>query len=337
MASRSTGFVLVATLWVLAALTLLASYIDGVTVSRVERATAARSVLQAELDRRNTETTLIYLLATSRKNHRASIIDLEQRFVEFIDQQLPAVGDAEIALNGQTYAGLGEIRFAVQDEAGLVPVNSPQTPLFAATLRHVGVSAQDAARIVARATDYVDLDADLSLNGAERFDYTRRGLPPPPNWLMASHLELKKVLGVEQMVTDAQWRRLRPVLTMRQGVGLNVNTMPPELVAALLDADDRAVAEIRAASIDGPVEADLIMQLAGWRTALDTEELRTLPADHLRIATWRPGSTAHVAGIQLTPYVDGSPFRRDYRYTDPSAEIAAPDAAPMQPNTPLLR
>ena len=337
MRRSASGFVLVATLWVLAALTLLASYIDGVTASRLERAIAARQALDAELDRRNTETTLIYLLATNRKNHRASIIDLEQRFVEFIDQQLPPTGDAQIALNGRAYAGLGDIRFAVQDEAGLVPVNSPQTPLLAAMLRHVGVSAQDASRIVARATDYVDVDADLSLNGAERFDYTRRGLPPPPNWLMASHLELKKVLGVEQMVTDEQWQRLRPVLTMRQGVGLNVNTMPPDLIAALLEADDRAVSEIVAASIDRPVEAERIIQLAGWRANLDAEELRTLPADHLRIATWRPGGAAYVAGIHLTPYVDGSPFRRDYRYTEPPPVIVAAETAPSRPTTPLLQ
>ena len=334
---RAGGFVLVASLWVLAALTLLATYIDGVTANSVARATAARQALAAELDRRNTEITLIYLLATNRKNHRASIIDLEQRFVEFIDQELPRVGDAEVALNGQAYAGLGNIRFAVQDEAGLVPVNSPQAPLLAAMLRHVGVSTQDASRIVARVTDYVDLDADLTLNGAERFDYTRRGLPAPPNWLMASHLELKKVLGVEQMVTNDQWQRLRPVLTMRQGVGLNVNTMPPQLIAALLDADDRAVDEILAHSVDGPLQADRIMQLAGWRATLDPEELRTLPADHLRIATWRPGGAVHIAGIHLTPYVDGSPFRRDYRYTQPPFDRAADGTAPLRPAAPLLQ
>lgn len=77
--ARSGGFVLVATLWVLAGLAILASYIDGVTTDSVERATAARLAMQRELDRRNTEVTLVYMLATNRKNHRALVVDNEQR------------------------------------------------------------------------------------------------------------------------------------------------------------------------------------------------------------------------------------------------------------------
>lgn len=333
---RSQGFVLVATLWVLAGLTVLASYIDGVTTANVERAIAARHALQRELDRRNTETTLIYLLATNRKNHRALIVDNEQRFVEFIDQQLPQEGDAEIALTGHAYAGLGEIRFAIQDEAGMVPVNSPNAPQLGAMLRHVGVSAQNATRIVARVSDYVDIDTELSLNGAESFDYTSRDLPPPPNWLMASPLELKKVLGVEQLITDDQWRRLRPFLTMRQGIGLNLSTMPPELLAALLDADEQAIRDIIEHSVAVPLRADRVMQLAGWHTTLDPEELRVLPADHLRISTWHAGGARHVAGIQLMPYEDGAAWRQDYRYTESSPYDTANEIL-VRPSAPLLQ
>ena len=335
--ARSAGFVLVATLWVLAGLTVLASYIDGVTTANVERAIAARHALHRELDRRNTETTLIYLLATNRKNHRALIVDNEQRFMEFIDEQMPDKGDAEIALTGQAYAGLGEIRFAIQDEAGMVPVNAPNAPQLAAMLRHVGVSAQNAVRIVARLTDYVDIDADLSLNGAERFDYTRHGLPPPPNWLMASPLELKKVLGVEGIITDDQWRRLRPVLTMRQGVGLNVSTMPPGLIAALLDTDEQAVRDIVAESATDPLDVNRLMRLAGWQATIDPEELRVLPADHLRITTWHAGGARHVAGIHLTPYVDGAAWRQDYRYTESPVDNAIDLSAPVRPAAPLLQ
>ena len=331
--ARSGGFVLVATLWVLAGLTIMASYIDGVTTDSVERATAARLALQRELDRRNTEVTLVYMLATNRKNHRALVVDTEQQFVEFVEERLPQTGDAEVALTGQAYAGLGEISFAVQDEAGMVPVNTPNAPQLAAMLRHVGVSAQDAVRVVARVSDYVDIDVNLTLNGAEHFDYVRRGLPPPPNWLMASPLELKKVLGVEQMITNEQWRRLRPVLTMRQGIGLNVSTMPPALIAALLDADETAVRDIMGESDMRPLGANRLMQLAGWNETIDPDQLRTLPANHLRITTWHPGGVRHVAGIQLTPYVDGAAYRHDYRYT----ELPVAAATPTSVAVPLLQ
>ncbi|MCY3813582.1 MAG: type II secretion system protein GspK [Gammaproteobacteria bacterium] len=336
MATRSEGFVLVATLWVLAGLTILAGYVDGVTTDSVERATLARQALQRELDRRNTKATLVYLLATNRKNHRALVVDNEQRFVEFVDEQLPP-GDAEVALTGQAYAGLGEINFAIQDEAGMVPVNAPNAPQLAAMLRHVGVSAQDAVRVVARVSDYVDIDVELTLNGAEHFDYVRRGLPPPPNWLMASPLELKKVLGLEQIITDEQWRRLRPVLTMRQGIGLNVSTMPSELIAALLDADERAVRDIMGESGTRPLDASRLMQLAGWAATIDPEELRVLPADHLRITTWYAGGARHVAGIHLTPYVDGAAWRQDYRYTESPVDGAASATSPISVSAPLLQ
>lgn len=335
--ARSQGFVLVATLWVLAGLTVLASYIDGVSTANVERAIAAGDALQRELDRRNTQATLVYLLATNRKNHRALVVDNQQRFTELVDEALPEEGDAEIALTGHAYAGLGEIRFSVQDEAGLVPVNSPNAPQLDAILRHVGVSTQDAIRVVARVADYVDIDTELSLNGAERFDYTRRSLPPPPNWLMASHQELKKVLGIEQIITDDQWRRLRPLLTMRQGVGLNVNTMPPELIAALLDADEKTVGDIIEERVAGPLWTNRIMQLAGWHATLDPEELRVLPADHLRISTWHAGSARHVAGIQLTPYEDGAAWRQDYRHTAPPTDSKEDASPPPRPSTPLLQ
>ena len=123
---------------------------------------------------------------------------------------------------------------------------------------------------------------------------------------MASPLELRKVLGVEEIITDAQWRGLRPVLTMRQGIGLNVSTMPPELIAALLDADEQAVRDIVAESASDPLEANRLMQLVGWSATIDPEELRALPANHLRITTWHAGGARHVAGIRLTPYVDGA-------------------------------
>ena len=57
-------------------------------------------------------------------------------------------------------------------------------------------------------------DDALNLNGAERYDYRQRGKPPPLNWIMASPLELKKVLGVDELISPDQWRRLQPLLTL---------------------------------------------------------------------------------------------------------------------------
>ena len=329
----SQGFILVATLWVLAGLTILASYISGVATASVERATGARTALQAELNRRNTEVTLIYLLATNRGNHRAAVLADEQRFADFGDIVDPELPIREIILDGRAYRGLGDTRFSIQDEAGLVPVNSPAMPALAAALRHVGVSGMDTERLVERTEDYIDSDGEPALNGAERFEYVRRDLPPPPNWLMASPLELKKVLGVEDLITADQWRRLRPMLTMRQAIGLNFHTMHPELMRALLK-DDFAVRRIlQARTEDGPVN-----QIAYAALDMDDPELRILVSDRLRISTWHAEGARQLAGIALTPVADGAAWRQDYRYKEPPFDDEGTlGAPPERPATPLFQ
>ena len=76
------GFVLVTVLWAVAALAVLAAYIDGVVTSDLEYVIAAKRSLAAELERRDTETTLIYLFATGRMNHLGLILEEEQRFTD---------------------------------------------------------------------------------------------------------------------------------------------------------------------------------------------------------------------------------------------------------------
>ena len=112
------GFVLVTVLWAVAALAVLAGYIDGVVTSDLEHVIAAKRSLAAELERRNTETTLIYLFATGRMNHLGLILEEEQRFTGSLreNERLPDRGDGELRMTGDIYAGLGGARFSIQDE-----------------------------------------------------------------------------------------------------------------------------------------------------------------------------------------------------------------------------
>ena len=241
MAGRQNakGFVLVATLWVLATLGLLASYINSVVATQVQDAREEKRVFQAELDRRNTEATAIYLLATGRMNHHAVI--LEEEKPNFDGQALrvasPRDGDGELRVTGAAYAGLGGARFALQDEGGLISVNAPRFPAFAALLRHVGVPEKNVSQVVARIEDYIDSDSSLTPGGAERHDYERRGRPAPLNWIMSSPMELAEILDVEDLVGSERWTRLRPLLTMRPVSSYNFNTMHPRVLAALLRVD----------------------------------------------------------------------------------------------------
>ena len=333
-----------ATLWALAGLTLLAAYIDGVVATDVERAARAGRAFQSALARQSTEATLVYLFATGRMNHRGLILEEEQQFSDTLPdgEYLPDHGDGELGMAGQVYAGLGGTRFSVQDEGGLVTVNVPELPLFTALLAHVGIAANDIERIVARVGDYVDEDDVLSLNGAEWHDYRQRGVPPPLDWIMASPLELGKVLGVEALLTPAQWRRLWPLLTVRPVFGYNFNTMRPEILAALLDLDEAGIRAVLEEREKGPISRlGQIAMLSGKHLDVDEMEVQLYPTRFLRIAVWHEDDASRLlSGIELTPLGESMPWRKDYRYSEPVRihdDSRTPRDAPLQAATLLLR
>ena len=338
------GFILVATLWVLAALAVLAAYIDGVVATDVERAIATKGWLEAELDRRSTEATLVYLLSTGRMNHRGLILEDEQRFSNTLpeDKQLPDHGDGELRLAGEVYAGLGATRFSMQDEVGFASVNAPGSPVFAGLLEHAGVADSDVELIVARVEDYIDSDDTLTLNGAEHFDYRQRGAPPPLNWIMSSPQELSKVLGVGDMLTPAQWRRIWPALTMRPVYGYNFNTMRPEILAALLDLDERGIRRVLEEREKRSISRlTTVALLSGRHLDIDEMEIRTLPSRFLRISVWHEGDGSRIlAGIVLTPLGETAPWRKDYRYLEPvraTHDSGTPRETPRAAATALLQ
>lgn len=327
----ASGFVLAATLWALAALAILASYMDGVVAAEVERARLARAALQQELDQRATEATLLFLLATERRNHDAVLLTAGDA-----PAALGREASGQLGIAGQPHAGLGDVAFALQDESGLVSVNLPGDPAFAALLRHVGVPRPEAARAVARVRDYIDADDALSLGGAERFDYARRNQPAPKNHQLAAPLELRRVLGMAEAVDASQWRRLLPLLTPRVTVGYNFSTMRPPAMAALLGVDEAALARLLAARAEGPIRSLADVQaLTGELPALDPSLVVPAAGGALRLTFWRPGAGSRTAlGITLTPLAPLAPWRKEYRYSEPLADGGTVLETPA---TPLLR
>ena len=338
------GFVLVATLWALAALAVLAAYIDGVVASDVRDAIEARRSLQAEIDRRSTEATVLYLLATGRMNHRGLVLEEVQQFADALgeDEFLPPHGDGELEANGAVYAGLGGARFALQDEGGLVSVNAPRSGHFQALLAHAGLTASEIERIVARVEDYIDSDDTLTMGGAERYDYRRQGEPPPLNWIMSSPLELRRVLGVDEAIPPERWRALRPLLTMRPVYSYNFNTMRPEVLALLLGLDERGVRRLVEEREKTPIlRLGQVALLSGRHLDIDEMELRTLPSRFVRVSVWHEGDGSRIlTGIALTPLGESAPWQMDYRYREPvppPTGSSTPREPPLQAETVLLR
>ena len=332
---KAGGFVLIATLWVLAGLAALATYIDGMVATDVERTRLYRQSIQDELHRRGTKATLLYLLSTGRVSHRGLVLEEKQRFLKSYDDPDLPPGDGELTMAGEVYAGLGRMRFALQDERGLAPVNIPSSPALGAVLERAGIAPRDVERIRPRLGDYIDLDNQLTLNGAEGFDYQQQGLPPPANWFLAGPMELKKVLGVGRLISSAQWRRLSPLLSVRGAGVYNFNTMQPQVLAALLGLDRDGVREVLEARAERPItRPSQIAMLTGKYPGIDDESIVMLPSPYVRIAIWpADGARQSVAGFSLTPG-GARPWRTEYRYSELVLEHGP--EAPQRAATPLL-
>lgn len=340
MTPHPNGFVLVVVLWVLAALVLMAAYLDGVTTAQVENARRTRRSFDRGLDLRSTQATVTYLLATGRMNPRGLILETPQRFSDRRPETAALLdrGEGELHVTGRVYVGLGTTRFAVQDESGLVSVNSPLRPLFGTLLQWVGIARGDVTRLIDRVEDYIDTNGEMRLNGAEAGHYRDQGKPLPPNWIMASPLELQRVLGVTEIMTPAQWRRLSPLLSIRQPVGYNLDTMPPEVLAALLDLDRQSVQPLLDARAEQSISRlSFIAMQTGKYPDIDPESIReTLPSRFLRISLWHEGTGVRtLVGIELTPSSDPTPWRTDYRYEEPATELDT--LTPHTAATPLLQ
>ena len=329
------GFILAATLWAIAALTVLAGYVSSVADADVVRAQAERQALQDELDARGTENTLLYLLASTRRSHRGMILEQEQRFSEPGGAILRHPGDGTVPMSGETHKGLGRVLFALQDERGLFGINSPRQPYLGLVLEHVGVRAVDVRRLMPLIADYIDMDNEIRLGGAERYDYARARRPAPPNWFMAGSPELKRVLGFEGVISASQWRRLRGLLTPRVQLGYNFNTMSAEAVAALVGGKETAqlLLEEREERVIRTLEE--VSDLTGRLLRLDPDEMLIFPSPTVRVAVWPVGSTRRsILGLRLTPGSLTAPWRKEYRYSEP---IDGRTAQRIVAETPLLR
>lgn len=327
------GFILVATLWALAGLTLLAGYVTTVVASDRARAELTRQSLQDELDARGTTATLLYLLATSRMDHLGAVLEREQRLVKLEEGARWPAGDGVLEVGGRAYMGLGRTYFSVQDETAFASVNRPD-PMLVAAFKHVGIADRQIDWLMPRIVDYIDPDQTMMLDGAERYDYERRGLPAPANWFMASPVELKKVLGVGDALTAEQWRALRRVVTARLKHNYNVNTMPPEALAVLLGGDEDAVRRVLAARAEAPVNVRAVVAGTGRAVPLPEDALM-LPSRIFRLAVWHPGDGMRtLLGITLTPGAMQGPWRKEYSYSEPVDDDAA---HPVRAATPLFQ
>lgn len=294
------GFILVATLWILAVITIATGYF----AERVSRAIALAQQKQDAAEQlvefANTRAEVLYRLGT-------------------VPISLSGVGNppTAIALDDRPYRGSGNDVVRLQDMRGLLNVNFVEPTLLMNLLGQFGVPVDKRDALRDALLDYADEDDLRRLNGAETAEYKALGLPLPPNeWLITPH-QLKNVIGWRDQASFWQEQRLLRLVTTARIVGFNPNTAPVELLAALPGITRETAAAIVKQRNETPLTTPAA--LPGFTPGLiDPDYFLFFPGNGIRI-TQQGGKLpwALQFAVTLTANNETAPWRIDYTSKTP--------------------
>lgn len=343
------GFVLVTTLWILAIMTIAASFFALWTQQTLSLALELQQDVQGEIDIQSTESSLIYLLNT--QTFTVAGMTVTHYVVDFDNDDFPflPVGQ-EIALDDRPYFGHHTARFALQDERGLLNlnllagdeevINSSLVRRAVRLLGLLGVKAELREPLISKLRDYVDSDNNHRLNGAEEYHYKKRGLPPPSNKSLLKPMECLRILDwaeQESLWKNGLWGQLT---TTAMAGDNNINTAPLLILKSLegingIAADRIVTARQEMAFFDGKT----LSSVTGIAFSDDPFDLGFgfYPSDFIRITLWHDNARyVRQVHLQRTPSFDkGSPWIIDYAIELPLIDNYS-TIAPHHAHTPIF-
>lgn len=317
----------------------LAAALDAYVSARVEQATLIRARLQDGLDAYSTRATVLFLLGTQRFT-RAGLTTAEEPPAEETESigelRIDPVG-GEIALDGRVYAGMGLVRFSLQDEAGMMALNSESAEQLEGVLRRFDDAEGSVAALLDTLADYRDNNTLKRLNGAEREEYAAAAMPPPPDRNLRSAPEILQVLGWREWLSVRPEFRLHAWLSAGRSDAINPNVVPvsllewlpgldPALAARLVDERERQPFR-SVEDFSARVDAQL---------SISEDLFRFFPSDTLRLMLWTEGSGhAEMLAIQSTPRDPQAPWQIESIYSISRPPQDVPYEVPGQYFSPL--
>jgi type II secretory pathway component PulK len=311
------GFVLVATLWVLALVAVVAVFFAERMGQARALALAAQARNQALLDLSGARADMLYRLATTP----VSLYGLGQD---------PATA---LALDDRPYRSLGDTLVQVQDNRGLLNLNVVDDERLGRFLGVLGVPPERRSALIDALRDYADEDNLKRLNGAEAAEYAAAGLPPPRNAKLVAPLEARRVYGWAQ--APELWKDdvLHGLTTTGTSFSMNPNTAPWQVLAAMRNMTPEGVQAIMAARKLAPIVGpQQVVALTGVQISTDPmlADVVALPADSWRVTQQAPGmGWGWRYNVSLTPVSDFAPWRIDYFYR---VELPAQNVHPQAPS-----
>ena len=235
---------LVATLWFVALLALVAVIIGGWVERSLGRASALQDRLTARSEMIGAINRITFLMLTSYFSPRGLEIPTPEDLAGASPMDVfgftPSDASQFIGLDNRPYR-LGDVIIRLQDDHGLYKLNFPDVDTLGRLLAAYGVSYEDSAVLNDRLLDYIDKSPLMRLNGANADSYVRAGRPPPRNNPLLTPWEAYRVLGWDYYPN--LWDSTTPlpaVATVRDIGGLNSN--PTSAVLSRAAAESRGIA-----------------------------------------------------------------------------------------------
>lgn len=306
-----SGFVLAVTLWLLAGITIAAALMTLWSLDQVGQARIGHEALEDEIALHDTRDTLLYLASTRELNRGGlptNAMTEDQLAVRRLDDMGMLLRDpigGELKLDDSRYLGLGGGNFSIQDESGLFPVVWPRPRDLDGFLAAQGVDREKVPRLRDALLDYIDPDDLTRLNGAERVDYEREGLPPPPNRRLLVPGEIARVKGFDELPPE-QLARIIDYITPYYTGAVNLNTMPAGLLPVWVAGCPETCGRLVAGRQEFPFisSSDLQARLATLLPGDDATDYRYVAEDGLRLTLWGRTGAAWRMHVRLSPLAD---------------------------------
>jgi DNA uptake protein ComE-like DNA-binding protein len=344
------GFALVAAIWFVALLALIAVIISGWMTRSLGLANRLQQRLAAHAALISAENEIAFDIVSGFFSARGLELPNGAARDGPLTPASPfgyafAAATPYLALDDRPYR-LGATLIRLQDDRGLYTLNFPNPLLLDPLLQHFGVPYEDQGVLINRLLDYMNVGANgvlHSVNGATADDYRQAGQLPPRVAPLLTPWEALRVLSWGDHA--ALWRgaaALPDLTTIGDFAQLNPNTAPEAILATLPgmneDAAQRVIAYRQKYIIGDVVDLD---RAADAAVAVDPMALMFFPAPSLDL-TIAPAKEALVYRMRISVTSgDPDPYRISYVVAlpadEPTAKLAddatLPQVPPAEPQT----
>lgn len=335
------GFVLVMVLAMLVVLSLLAGTVALVAQRLRDQAMERERALQDDIDMASTRATVTYLLTTQPVTFAGLTVDSDAAAVA--RQSSKDDGDDgsfnvmpmgnEIALDGRAQRGLGDIRFALQDDSGLFGVNLQSEASIDRLLKLMpGIQRDVPSQVLMnRLLDYQDDDDIYRIGSMEREGYLAAGLRPPSNLPLSTPLELLRVPGWDAALSGLSTGEVLSTLSTDFNDTTNINTAPLRNLRTLPGVDaDMAARVIARRELQPFLTAREFFEFLGLVEG-EQSMVGVYPSPSGTLRMWSArGGQIRVMHWTMTPTEEnGRPWREDYELIHSNDRTAGELARPV--------